>query len=199
MNIYNIIIQGILVIAYIIGVFVIIHFQSKKIDALKTRIESQSGLLSDVNTVRQILDPKVYREYVEMMEDKFKLQAEQDKEKIKKDMEANAKKSVDYLMSKYLESIKFNIQLIASFPNNPSIDDFLKELPDGMFKDTLLEARKEAVAQWNAFFPDPLNKDLLLQTLLEISFKRQLINDHIKASPRSTIEAGAPTLGAPGK
>jgi hypothetical protein len=158
------------IIVNILGVGVIIFFQNKKINALNTRINAQSGIIADINLARQILDPKLYRDYIDMTECKYKLQIEQEKETIKKSITREVKANINYLTSQYMESLASLIRIVSYLPANPAINDILEKMPEGHLRNLLIETRDEARVQWDSIFSDSNKKGIVNQVLSQLAF-----------------------------
>jgi len=143
MEIVTLIGQIILILAYGIGVLIVIKNQRREIRALKTQIETQTGILSSMQTFINIFDPKKVEGYVKIIEETAKMEKEEALKKHEEEIKAKAKTSIDFLMKEQKESFRVLNKLSFVFAHFPFFVMTIEEMESTTTKEILLESIKK--------------------------------------------------------
>lgn len=151
MNTLSVILNSILIVAYVVGVIITIHFQNRKIDALKTQLDAQSGILAQMERFMNIFKLDVVEQYVEINRKTFQLEKEEAIKKANEEWKAKAEKDKN-LLSKELDALfMFAVSITFVQPSNPHLSRLLKEMDDSYSKRTLIAALRGSLEKWNKF------------------------------------------------
>ena len=128
---------------FAIGYIIIFFYQKNKIDSLKTQIESQSGVLSSMQTFMSIFKLEEIERYVEMSRKTFLMEKEDDMKAFKEKLEATTKKSYNFLFKEYLDVTRTLFRLSFAFGIYPYFEKTILEMESVVAKESLLESIKE--------------------------------------------------------
>ena len=126
-----------------IGYIIIFLYQKNKIDSLKTQIESQSGVLSSMQTFMSIFKLEEIERYVEMSRKTFLMEKEDDMKALKEKLEATTKKNYGVLFNEYLDVSEALIKLSFAFGAYPYFETTILEMKSVVQKEYLLERIKK--------------------------------------------------------
>lgn len=127
---------------FAIGYIIIFRYQKDKIDSLKTQIESQSGVLSSMQTFMSIFKLEEIEKYVEISRKKFLIEKEEDMKVLEEKLKAKIKKNYDFLFKEYLEASKALSKLSFAFATYPYFETTILEMKSVVQKEYLLESIK---------------------------------------------------------
>ena len=127
---------------FAIGYIIIFRYQKDKIDSLKTQIESQSGVLSSMQTFMSIFKLEEIERYVEMSRKKFLMEKDDDIKALKEKLEAKTKKNYGFLFNEYLDVSEALIKLSFAFGAYPYFETTILEMKSVVQKEYLLESIK---------------------------------------------------------
>ena len=128
---------------FAIGYIIIFRYQKDKIDSLKTQIESQSGVLSSMQTFMSIFKLEEIERYVEMSRKKFLMEKDDDIKALKEKLEAKTKKNYGFLFNEYLDVSEALIKLSFAFGAYPYFETTILEMKSVVQKEYLLERIKK--------------------------------------------------------
>jgi len=133
----------IILAVFAIGYIIIFCYQKDKIDSLKTQIESQSGVLSSMQTFMSIFKLEEIERYVEMSRKKFLMEKDDDIKALKEKLEAKTKKNYGFLFNEYLDVSEALIKLSFAFGAHPYFETTILEMKSVVQKEYLLERIKK--------------------------------------------------------
>lgn len=142
--------QIIILIVYALGTLITVTHLRGKIKALKTQVDTQSGILSSVEKFMSIFDLDKVETYVKMNEKKFLMEKEEAVKAVEKQFKSKADRSIQLLLNEMLELYGVLIQLSYAFAANPYFEKSINEMKDIITKQNLLEAIQREKARIKA-------------------------------------------------
>lgn len=131
--------QSIILIAYVIGYLIIYFHQKNKIGALKEQIDTQKGILDQIERFMNMFSVDKL-EYFEKLSTKT---AQMEKELAIKEIKSKAQKSFDYALKEYDAVLGLAYKLVDGMTYFPTIEIWLNEMEDVQTKSFLLEYLKK--------------------------------------------------------
>lgn len=176
----------IILAAYAIGVLLTIHFQGKKISALKTQVESQSGVIENMQRFMSIFRLEEIEKYVEISrktseaekreairiveaeKQEFQKQAEAEKQKtisqVEAEIKAKASESISVLRKEQEALLDLAIKLINRSPMIHETKEYIEQMKDDVIsKKHLLSIYEKNRAVW-AGYPNNVIKAIIAQS-----------------------------------
>lgn len=154
----------ILLVAYVIGVLATIHFQGKKINALRTQVTSQNEIMANMQRFMSIFKLDEIEKYVEINRKRVEAETQETMKKVEKEIKEKASESVNVLRREQDALVK----LVMNFVNIPTIlrstKKYLQEMDDDVAsKKPLLELYEKNYQAWGNV-PDDVLRAILSQT-----------------------------------
>ena len=138
--------QIIILIAYIIGYLIIYFHQKNKIGVLKEQIDTQKGILEQVERYMSIFDLDKVEKFVEISDKTVQMEKE---EAIKK-IEAKAKSNHEYLFKDYEAVYKALIGLVYALPYLPVLERTVNDMENVLSKEIILGGLNQARRNWES-------------------------------------------------
>lgn len=173
MQIATFVVQLVLLVAYGIGVCVVIK-------TLKTQNKSQSELMANMKQYADLFRVEEFKKYAEMTGENIRMELEKKREKdleeqkkiLEKEM-GKAKEGLNLIFKEMKALFFLSSRLVSEVPENKNVDSILDRMSDeSKLKPLLLEARKDAKESWERLWKewnksDPtLSQNMLAAVLL---------------------------------
>jgi len=161
MQIATFVVQLVLLLAYGIGVCVVIN-------TLKTQNRSQSDLMDKMKQYADLLRVEEFRKYVEMTNENIRMEQEKIRAKeleeqrkaVEQEFKTRANEGITLLLRELRALSNLSSQLVAESPENTRIDGYLSDMNnDSISKQGLIELRERVKANWRSAWSNWLNKD----------------------------------------
>lgn len=141
-QIVTLILQGILVIGYVVGTIIIKNHQNKKIEALETGINTQSKIMESMQRFMGMFDLDQVEKYVKMSQKTFKFEKAEALKKLNEDWKKEADKSISFLIAEREDLLSLAISLIWTSPYSSALEKSINEMKSDKSKVTLLSTMK---------------------------------------------------------
>lgn len=186
MNTFNVVMEAVLLIAYAIGVLIIIKFQNNKISILRTEIDSQSGIMKKTEQFMNIFKLDMVDKYVEIMQKKTQVEKDEAIKKIEEEWKHKAKQGYEFVLTEYLGLFSFSLNLIDFMPKNNVLIKALNEMPDSFAKKELTSRREKTEQEIDKiierFSRDNSFAATLIQLLPRTIFSGYPLKDSMKSN-----------------
>ena len=142
-QIVNLIGQVVIMLAFGIGVLIVIKNLRGKIGVLESQLKSQSDILSKIKDFMSIFDVKKVKGYVKLSEEKFELERDKAIRGAKNQIKEKAQKGEKHWLNEFLAVYDAMHKLIYAFPFHPAFENSLKEMKASISKQLILEDLKK--------------------------------------------------------
>jgi len=153
-QIVTLILQGVLVIGYVVGTIIIKNHQDEKIEALETGIKTQSTIMESMQRFMGLFDLDRVEKYVKISEKTFQAEKEEALKKLDEDWKKRADMSSAFLRAEWREIMTLSLNLIWSFPYSPTVEKSINEVKSVVSKDFLLETMNNARKAYDGTYID---------------------------------------------
>ncbi len=133
--------------AYAMGFLIIYIHQKKRIESLKTQVDSQSDVLSSMQRFISIFKIDEVEKFVELSRKKFLMEKEEDLKKIKKEFKSKIDIKNNVLSIQMLELLMVLTKLSYFVGDKSYFEKSIKEMRKGIAKERALEVLNEAKKQ----------------------------------------------------
>jgi len=138
-QIVNLIGQVVIILAFGIGVLIVIKSLRGKIRVLDSQLKSQSDILSKIKDFMSIFDVEQVKAFVKLIEEKFELERDKAIREAENQIKEKAQKDAKLWMNEFLAVYDVLIKLIYVFPFHPAFENSLKEMRASKSKQLILE------------------------------------------------------------
>ena len=156
MDIIQVVLQGILILAYAAGVLIVINSKketikvlNEKVSCLQSQLSSQSTLIGDMKAVVDTfrVPIELHDKIVDMVREKSELERSEAIEEFK----AKANKGITVLLHEMGELFGLSLDLVYHFSSDPRVEQYLNKMADDtMTKPKLIAEMKESRGWWES-------------------------------------------------
>jgi formyltetrahydrofolate synthetase len=142
----------IILAAYIVGVLLTIHFQGKKINALKTQVTSQNEIMANMQRFMGIFRLDGIEKYVEINRKRVDAEKQEAMKQVEKEIKEKALESIHVIRREYEALLELAMKVVSTPEMLRFARKYLEQMNDDVIsKKHLLSLYEENYQAWGKY------------------------------------------------